>query len=83
MRAQIREIPIVGIDKQTYAFLDADGNRYYEVDNDIFVLDGVVEEGCIACHGSGSHGGHIVLKPFYERRGDAWVNLLAGVARNG
>lgn len=72
------EIPVIGIDKKTFAFLGADGNRYFEIDSDIFVLDGAVEEGCVACHASGSHGGHIVLKPFYVRSGGRWVNLYSG-----
>lgn len=70
-----REIPVIGIDRETNAFLGADGNRYFEIDNDIFVLDGAVEEGCVACHASGSHGGHIMLKPFYVRNGGRWVNM--------
>ena len=52
----------MAIDRSSGAFLGSDGRRYYEVEADVFVLDGIVEEGVIACHGSGSHGGHIVLK---------------------
>lgn len=70
-KARLREIPVVAIDRSSGAFLGSDGRRYYEVEADVFVLDGIVEEGVIACHGSGSHGGHIVLKPFYERRDGA------------
>lgn len=69
-KSRLREIPVVAIDRSSGAFLGSDGRRYYEVEADVFVLDGIVEEGVIACHGSGSHGGHIVLKPFYERRDD-------------
>ena len=77
------EIPVVGIDKKTNAFLGSDGNRYFEIDNDIFVMDGVIEEGRAACHASGSHGGHIVLKPFYVRRGNAWVNMYLERGQHG
>lgn len=77
-----REVPIVAIDKQSWAFLGADGARYFEVDADIFARDGVVEEGTVGFHGSGSHGGHIVIKPFYKRREGRWVNMIAQ-AMNG
>ncbi len=77
------EIPVVGIDKETHAFLGSDGNCYFEIDNDIFVLDGAVSEGCVACHASGSHGGHIVLKPFYVRRNGQWVNMYLEGGRHG
>lgn len=77
MVMRMREVPIVGIDKQTRAFIGSDGRRYFEVDADIFAPDGVVEEGSVAFHGSGSHGGHIVLKPFYKRRQGSWVNMYA------
>lgn len=79
----MQEIPVVAIDKRTRAFIGADEQRYFEVDTDIFTRDGIVEEGVLGFHGSGSHGGHIVLKPFYERRQGAWVNMLTGVACNG
>ena len=76
-QVRLREIPVVAIDRSSGAFLGSDGRRYYEVEADVFVLDG------IACHGSGSHGGHIVLKPFYERRDGAWVNMYSGAAMRG
>lgn len=77
------EIPIVGIDKKTNAFLGDDGNCYFEVDNAIFVKDGIIEEGRIACHASGSHGGHIVLKPFYVRENGQWVNMYMKGRQHG
>lgn len=83
MSARMHEIPIVAIDKQTRAFIDAEGRRFFEVTNDIFTLDGVVEEGIIGLHGSGSHGGLIVLKPFYERKQGKWVSILTGAAYEG
>ena len=58
-QVRLREIPVVAIDRSSGAFLGSDGRRYYEVEADVFVLDGIVEEGVIACHGSGSHGGHM------------------------
>lgn len=75
MQSSLREIPIVGIDKVTRAFIDAYENRYFEISNDLFVREGPVEEGAIAFHGSGSHGGHIVLKPFYKRENGQWARL--------
>ncbi|PWL77433.1 MAG: hypothetical protein DBY20_00700 [Coriobacteriia bacterium] len=75
MQITLREIPIVGIDKAARAFIDAHENRYFEVSNDLFVMEGPVEEGTIAYHGSGSHGGHIVLKPFYKRKNGRWTYL--------
>ena len=75
MQATLREIPIVGIDRTMRAFVDAEDNRYYEISNDLFVMEGLVREGTIAFHGSGSHGGHIVLKPFYVQRDGAWERL--------
>lgn len=80
---RMQEIPVVAIDKQSRAFIGADGRRYFEVAADIFTRDGLVEEGVLGLHGSGSHGGHIVLKPFYERRKGAWVNMLTGAACKG
>lgn len=74
------EIPIERIDRASGAFLDARGNRYFEISNATFVAEGAVEEGTIAFHGSGSHGGHIVLKPMYVRQGERWVNILTGFA---
>lgn len=72
------EIPIERIDKTTGAFLDARGNGYFEISNDVFVAEGAIGEGTIAFHGSGSHGGHIVLKPLYVRKDKRWVNMLTG-----
>lgn len=74
------EIPIEHIDRATGAFLDAQGNGYFEISNDLFVAEGAIGEGTIAFHGSGSHGGHIVLKPLYVRRRKRWVNMLTGRA---
>lgn len=70
-----REIPIVFVDKGTFEFMDADGNRYSEVSSDIWVKSGRVFDGAIGYHGSGSHGGHVVLKPFYRFSNGAWNRL--------
>lgn len=79
MKAHLQEVPIVKIDKSSGAFIDADENRYFEVESDVFTLDGIAEEGAVGFHGSGSHGGHIVLKPFYKRYENAWVNLYIDI----
>ena len=70
-----KEIPIVSVDKGTFEFIDADGNHYVEVDSDIWVRSGHVIDGAIGYHGSGSHGGHVVLKPFYRFSNGTWSRL--------
>ncbi len=77
------KIPVVAIDRSSGAFLGSDGRRYYEVEADVFVLDGIVEEGVIACHGFGRTEGTSCSKPFYERRDGAWVNMYSGAVARG
>ena len=80
MVTQRSEIPIERIDRAAGIFFDAQGNRYFEISNAVFAAEGTIGEGTIAFHGTGSHGGHIVLKPLYVRQGERWVNMLTGSA---
>lgn len=67
------DIPIVSVDKRSGAFVDASGTRYFEVASDVFAAEGGFFEGAVGYHGSGSHGGHVVLKPFYRYERGKWI----------
>ena len=79
-RAGIREVPVCGMEDMPLVLRGVDGNRYIEVDGNVWMAVG--GEGTVAYVGTSRHGGHMALRPLYAKIDGTWVNLVTGKARN-
>jgi len=79
-RAGVAEVPVCGMEDMPLVLHGIDGNRYIEVDGNIWMAVG--GEGIVAYVGTSRHGGHMVLRPLFVKVDGAWINLVTGKARN-
>ena len=79
-QAGIGEVPVCGMEELPLVLRGVDGNRYTEVDGNIWMAIG--GEGSVAYVGTSRHGGHMVLRPLYVMVDGVWRNLITGKARS-
>ena len=79
-QAGIGEVPVCGMEDMPLVLRGVDGNRYTEVDSNIWMAVG--GEGIVAYVGTSRHGGHMVLRPLYVMIDGMWRNLITGKARS-
>ena len=79
-RAGIGEVPVCGMEDLPLVLRGVDGNRYTEVDGNIWMAVG--GEGNVAYVGTSRHGGHMALRPLYVMVDGQWRNLMTGKARS-
>ena len=79
-RAGIREVPVCGMEDMPLVLRGVDGNRYREVDGNVWMAVG--GEGAVAYVGTSRHGGHMVLRPLFVKINGEWRNLITGKARS-
>ena len=80
-RAGIREVPVCGSDDMPLVLHGVDGNRYIEIDGNVWMAVG--GEGTVAYVGTSRHGGHMVLRPLFAKVDGTWFNLVTGKVRIG
>ena len=76
----IGEVPVCDMEEMPLVLRGVDGNRYAEVDCNIWMVIG--GEGDVAFVGTSRHGGHMVLRPLYVMVDGMWRNLMTGKARS-
>ena len=76
----ICEVPVCGMDDAPLVLHGVDGNRYIEIDGNVWMAVG--GEGSVAYVGTSRHGGHMVLRPLFVKVDDTWLNLVTGKVRN-
>ena len=75
-----REVPVCGMEDMPLVLRGVDGNRYIEVDGNVWMAVG--GEGDVAYVGTSRHGGHMVLRPLYVMVDGMWRNLVTGKTRS-
>lgn len=76
----VGEVPVCGMEEMPLVLRGVDGNRYIEVDSNVWMAVG--GKGSVAYVGTSRHGGHMVLRPLYAKIDGMWRNLITGKARN-
>ncbi|MBO7702619.1 MAG: hypothetical protein J6S36_06950 [Eggerthellaceae bacterium] len=72
----IEEVPVCGMEELPLVLLGIDGNRYTEVDGNIWMAIG--GEGHVAYVGTSRHGGHMTLRPLFVKIDGVWRNAITG-----
>ena len=79
-RNGIGEVPICGMEDMPLVLRGVDGNRYTEVDGNVWMAIG--GNGVVAYIGTSRHGGHMVLRPLFVKVDGVCRNLITGKAHS-